>query len=328
STSIGLGMRLLKQVKGINFGPQITTWQSLITHVAEAGEMLEINGEEFTMSCVTISLSEFGSFFDPSNRELVDNLTDMWDGKLGTIVKETKTNGSDTMVNPWINILACTTPEWISDNFNRSLVGTGFGSRPVFVYADRPNEFISYPKRNQTDKREQKTRELDLVEGLQEIAKLKGEYLLTEEAYEWGDQWYVQFMENLLKNPNKTEAGFQGRRQTHVHKLAMVISASKGEFPMISKEILQEAEQRVRELDKDVTQIFSFIGQSALSRTAREMMEILSAKRSILKQSMYRTYFFRSMTVKEFDEALASAEATGQVVKSDGSENPLLIYKG
>ena len=112
TTAIQIGRKLLKRVEGINLGPQIITWQQLVTHMAESrrkfgpeDNYFKVDGEDFEASCVTIHISEFGMFFDPLNRELIDNLTDMWDGKLDTIRKETRTMGSDEIVNPWLNII-------------------------------------------------------------------------------------------------------------------------------------------------------------------------------------------------------------------------------
>lgn len=324
STSIGQGLKLLKQVEGIDFGPQITTWQALLTHIAGSKREWMINGVPFEASCVTISLSEFGSFFDPLNRELVDALTDMWDGKIETLVKETKTNGNDEIVNPWINIMACTTPEWIAQNFPKSLIGSGFGSRPILLYADKPLRDVAYPSRNMPVCGTRRAEERALVERLREIADYAGEFKLTEAAYRWGEVWYADYRAAQRNQGRSAESGFWERKQTHLHKLAMVISASRGEFPTITVEHMIEADYHIKSLSEDVAQIYGFIGQTETSKIAGDLVSTVAKIGPIDKKDLYRRYFFRSMGSKDFDAALLSAKESGLVVETGNVSNPMI----
>lgn len=328
STSIDLGIRMLKQVPGIDFGPQIVTWQQLITHMAGCHEVVTIDGKQFDMSCCTIALSEFGSFFDPASRELVDNLTDIWDSKIGKMRKETKTMGDDEVINPWLNILACTTPGWIGDNFSSKLIRSGFASRPIFLYAEAPLRDVPYPKREMPACSAMDYKEQELVCRLNDIAQLAGEYQLTEQAYQWGEAWYRNYRDKQRHMGSLLEAGFYERKQTHLHKLAMVISASKGVFPVIDLATLEEAEFHLNQLDEDVRSIFGFVGQSSVSKTAREIIEALTRAGPQNKRDLFKRYFFRTMSSTEFDEALKSAVASGIVELVGALESPLVTLKG
>ena len=61
STTAGIGMNLLRQVPGIRFGPDVVTWQALVTSFAEAAETYESGGLLHVMSPITIESSEFGN---------------------------------------------------------------------------------------------------------------------------------------------------------------------------------------------------------------------------------------------------------------------------
>ena len=118
STTLSIGANLLRQIQGVKFGPDAITWQALTMALAEANESVQMpDGAWYPMSCLTIASSEFGTFFNPNDREMVDVLVSLWDGQIGTWEKRTKTQGADTIVNPWINIAACTTPGWIAGSF-------------------------------------------------------------------------------------------------------------------------------------------------------------------------------------------------------------------
>jgi hypothetical protein len=329
STSIDVGMRLLRQIEGINFGPSTITWQALIQYIAEhkdehaQGE----EGEIFESSNVTIALSEFGTFFDPENRELVDQLTDLWDGKLGVVEKMTKTNGCDSMVNPWINIIAGTTPKWLAKNFGEGLVGGGLAGRFIYLFGEMPTKDIAYPKRalKLSEHREKRNA---LVEGLKVMAEYVGDFELTEEAYEWGEKWYQEKRQELrILGTDSLESGFLVRKQVHLHKLAMVISAAKQKFPVVDIEALQIADQQLCALDADTRKIFGYVGQSKTTNAAREIVEEVEKRGAVERRELYRKKFFRTMSSGEFDEAVKSAIQAELILESDGVAKPVLMAR-
>lgn len=329
STSMDLGLKLLYRVEGINRGPDIVTWQALIERVAQCREDWWMpDGELFEMSCVTLGISEFGSFFDPNNRELVDNLTDLWDGKLGRITKLTKANGTDVMVNPWINMVAATTPRWLAQNFSDALVGGGLASRFIFLHEDMPRRDIAYPKRQMPPPHVLRDESQSLLDDLSNIAKYSGEYELTEEAYEWGTQWYTEQRRELrLLGSGTLEAGFLVRKQVHLHKLAMVISAARKEFPNITLTHLLEAEKQINLLESDTRDVFGYVGQSKITSAAREIAQAVARAGKIGRRKLYQQRFFRTMTIGEYTEAVASAIQAELIYEVSDVAEPLLIKR-
>lgn len=327
STSIDVAMKFLKRIEGVNMGPSIATWQALIEHIAECREDITLpDGEIFEQSCVTLALSEFGSLFDPENRELIDNLTDLWDGKLGKIEKMTKTSGCDTMVNPWINIIAATTPKWLAQNFGDSLVGGGLAGRFIFLFGDMPLKDIPYPDREMPDVPENRHTEHALVEGLQKIANYAGKFVLTEEAYQWGDKWYKEQRTQLrLLGCDSLESGFIVRKQVHLHKLAMVICAARFQFPTVTREHMVEAELQLSALDVDTRRVFGYVGQSKVTMAAREIVEAVMRCGAVEKRILYRNQFFRTLSVNEFNEAVQSAIQAELIMEQDGVAKPMLM---
>ncbi len=330
STSIDMGMRLLKTIEDIKLGPAIITWQALIEYIAENKQEFAIRGsyELFETCCTTIALSEFGSFFDPEDRCLIDNLTDLWDGKIGKIEKVTKTAGNDSMINPWINIIAATTPKWLANNFGDGLVGGGLAGRFIYVYSDMPEVDVAYPKRQMPAKIHREKNKESLISGLKEMAEYSGDYELTEAAYKWGEYWYSEQRKKLrLHGIDSLEAGFSIRKQVHLHKLAMVISASKGKFPIIDVEELEEADKQLSLLDNDAKKIFGYVGQNKISRTAREIVEEVEKHDHVEKRALYRKVFFRTMSSSEFEDAVKSAIQADLIIEADSCSRTILISR-
>jgi hypothetical protein len=311
STTASIGMNLLREVDGVKFGPDVVTWQALVETMGNATELAlnPATGEYLPMSALTISSSEFGTFLDPSDRGMVDALVSLWDGQKGVFSKITKSNGSDAVENPWLNIIACTTPGWIAGNFPEYMVGGGFTSRCVFVYAEKKRQFVAYPDEFIDEGFQQKR--TDLIHDLEMISTMIGEYVLLPETRDWGRDWYDRHNANRPENlDNDRFGGYLARKQTHVHKLAMVLAAAQSNHLQITPEHLQAADAMITVLEQDMPRVFSTIGQTDKTRGMAEIVDLVSRFGKIEQTALYRK-MFRTMDHKDFAIALNSGVAAG-----------------
>lgn len=321
STTASIGMNLLKKVDGIKFGPDSVTWQALAKSLAESTETFQIPDEDedlmYPMSAITIVSSEFGNFLNPHDREMVDLLVSLWDGQVGVYKKTTKTMGDDLIENPWINCLACTTPAWIAGNFPDYMIGGGFTSRCIFVYGDKKRRYIAYPADHlPVDFKEYGE---NLIHDLEDISvNLCGAYKLTPEAKSWGERWYEEHYQNQAASMLNTDkfAGYLARKQTHIHKLAMILEASRSNHLQITKEMLENAANIVTSLESDMPKVFSHIGMTTDTRHAETLVAFVRRVGHIDRVDLYRK-LFGDMQFKDFMMYLESAKAAGFVVERD-----------
>ncbi len=328
STTASVGMNLLKEVPGITFGPDVVTWQKLVEDMAKSKELVYWPGKEcyLPMSCVTISSSEFGTLLNPADKEMVDVLVSLWDGQPGAFNKSTKTSGSDSIENPWINIIACTTPAWIAGNFPDYMIGGGFTSRCIWVYAETKRQMIAYPANHVPADFSRKREEL--IHDLEIISTLIGEYTLSPEATSFGEHWYESHWKtNHSHLPPDQFGGYLARKQTHIHKLAMILSASESDELIIQKPILEFACTMVDALESEMPKVFDKIGRSTMTKALGDLVEIVSVARSIPRQNLYRK-LSRVVTWPEFGNLLQSAVEAGFVrLQQQGAEVLVLHAK-
>jgi hypothetical protein len=324
STTLSIGANLLRQIPDIKFGPDAITWQALTQALAEANEaVLMPDGSYHPMSCVSIASSEFGTFFNPNDRELVDVLVSLWDGQLGVWEKRTKTQGSDRIENPWINIAACTTPGWIAGSFPEYLIGGGFTSRCVFVFAKQKRRLIAYPAKVLPP--EFKQMQADLVHDLEAISLLRGPVTLDPDAIAFGERWYEQHYTNRPKHlDNNRFGGYLARKQTHIHKLAIILSAAKGDSLVIQREELEAAAEIVTGLEASMTEVFDFIGVEGPAKHSTEVLALVKTHGRIKQQELFR-YCFRFMSYQEFEAALIACVNSKQI-ELRSEENSVWIY--
>ena len=228
------------------------------------------------------------------------------------------------MENPWVNIIACTTPAWIAGNFPEYMIGGGFTSRCIFVYAAKKRQYIAYPADHVPEEFAQ-TR-ADLIHDLELISLMVGEYELDDEAKQWGMNWYANHWASKHKNlPPEQFGGYLARKQTHIHKLAIVIAASSSDHLVISPHHLEFASEMVDALEDDMPYVFDKIGRTQQTQVLNDLVEILNAYQKISQQDLYKN-LSRKCTWKEFTDILSSAVQAG-FVKAELQNNIMMIIK-
>lgn len=327
STTVAIAMDILRKVPGIKFGPDIVTWPALVSAFAAATESFEVDGDFHTQCALTLESSEFGNLVNPQDREMIDLLVTLWDSKQGGFAKVTKGSGSDTVENPWINLVACTTPAWIAGNFPEYIIGGGFTSRCLFVYTDQKEKLVAYPVYH-IPAGMQET-QAKLVEDLSHIAEhLNGPFKLTERARAWGEAWYQHHYEHPPKHlQDERFGGYLARKQTHLHKLAMVLAASGGDDLVLTEDHLALANKMISDLELDMPKVFSRIGKSEDSVQADRFVEFVCKNSPCTYMAAYAYIHSAFPFVKDFEDIVKGALAAG-LVRMDASTKMLLGGKG
>ncbi len=312
STTAGMADKMIKQVPGIKFGPDIVTWPSLVTAFAASCEAFEYQGEYHPMSAVNLIASELGNLVDPYDKGMINLLIDLWDGRK-TLEKQTKMSGNDLVEGPWINLLGCTTPHWIADNMPSATVGGGFTSRCVFVYAEEKERFIAYPKFHFPE--DTAKVQADLLHDLEHIAtNLCGEYILTPEAVEWGTAWYEKHWKvDADAVEDDRLGGYMARKQTHLHKLAMVVAASCRDELIITDKDLQFAETMLTATEPDLTKVFSRIGKTEESMQADRFIAYVKKRGLCSYEDAYRMIHSYFPDFRDFEGVVSGAARSGQI---------------
>jgi len=328
STTSSIGMSLLREVPGIHFGPDVVTWQALAKSMGESLESFEIDGVFYPMCAITIESSEFGTFLNPHDREMVDLLVSLWDGKDGVFKKVTKTSGNDDIANPFINFIACTTPAWIEGNFPEYMIGGGFTSRCVFVYAEEKFKYVAYP--HLAVPRDFAQQRATLIHDLEIIAQLRGEFKLTPGAVAWGTRWYEAHYQNRPAHlDNDRFGGYIARKQTHIHKLSMILSAAERSDLTITEAELEQANVIVSSLEENMSRVFDRIGKTDDTKRASDLVQFckLVGPAGLTHRELYAKCY-RTMSYNDFELALKGSIVAGYVKQEQVGDQLGVRYTG
>lgn len=320
TTTADIGMDLLRAVPGIKFGPDAATWQSLAVSFAGASESFLYAGEYHPMSPITLVASELGNLVDLQDKSMVNFLITMWDGRK-RYDKETKMSGSDTLEAPWINLQACTTPHWIADNMPPAMIGGGLSSRCVFVYADTKEKYVPYV--DEVVRPDDEDLRAALIYDLEYIASnLCGPYVIEEPARAWQREWYVDFWKSAKERmDDQMLEGYAARKQTHMHKLAMILSASRSDSLRITIEDLQCANVMLGQVEEDMPKVFAQIGRTEQSLQVSRFIAFVQKGKKVRYEEAYRAFHSYFPDHRDFEGVLNGAVRSGQVrsvIQADG----------
>ena len=325
STTISIGHNLLKQVNGINFGPQSLTWQSLLHSLAENVDLIELEPGRYAPMCaITCAVTELGTFFDPSERDMLDTLTALWDGQLGSFDRWTKTQGNDIVQNPWVNIIACTTPRWLRDNVSENIMGGGLASRIVWLYGNEKRHLVAYPADSVPP--DHRATAQQLIEDLEHIAtQLMGEYRLEPEAKAWGREWYAQhYAFHTTQGYDDSMSGYVARKQSHMHKIAMILAASQRDELVVTLSELQEAESLLDSAESQMAEVFNCLKATAGTELLERIIQYVRRNGAANQKEVFNA-FRRTHDLSAILEALKGAILSGQI--RGAQEGDTFVYR-
>jgi hypothetical protein len=290
STTIRIGTNLLREVPGIKFGPQSMTWESMLDAFAAAVEVLELNATTTVpMSCLTFPVTELGTFLRTDDPHFVNFITGIWDGQDEPWDRRTRKDGETSIKNPWVNLIGATTPDWIKNSFSESMIGGGLASRILFVYADKKAKLIAYPSDIELPEDYDQTKK-KLIEDLIRISMLKGEYKLAPDAKQWGREWYHDLWTNRPQHMASDKYNvYLARKQTHLHKLALILTIARAEEPIVQLQAMRDADVMLKGVEHDMAKVFESVGAADSAIKLNTIMGYLTTyKNGVSNQDLWR----------------------------------------
>jgi hypothetical protein len=320
STTANVGMNLLRGVEGISFGPESCSWQAMLDAFVDAEKIIPEIGRKD--SSINIVASELGTLLDPKNREFMDVLNDLWDGKDVPLKRRTRAEGEREIQSACLNFIGCTTPSWIQENFPQYAISGGFTSRTVFVWGDSKRQFVALPKKQMLATGYQYQREhMRLIGDLKQVAKISGEFRLTPEAETHAEEWYIDHW-TLSKEAGldrELYGGYISRKQAHIMKVAMVMSAAERSDKIITIEDLEVAKELVTALEPGFSKVFSAISDNREVHYFTMLVHIVQQHpQGIKKREVWRR-LSAVMTLDQFEASLEGALAADYMIQYAGS---------
>ena len=247
-------------------------------------------------------------------------LCDIWDFDEGDFEYGTRHKGEFRIKNPCISLLGGSTQEWLISSIPSSAVGGGFTRRVNFVVANDREKLLPWPVvQNHSAVRD------NLVLDLQAISKLRGEFSFANDVRPLFESCYAKDS-NPTEYDDEATTSYKTSLWAQVVKLAMCMSASRGDDLIITKEDFRKSYDAVMTVANNVPRVFRGVGESEFAVVTDKLLRFLEAKGFANKQEITKA-MWRDATSEELDKILATLLEGGIIYDYQQGRNTMFAVK-
>lgn len=225
-----------------------------------------VDAQTYKYCPIAICVTELSNFISASNPALmVDFLTTIYDES--QYEYKTKNKGRQLLEGPYLTLLGCTTPSWITTWMQTDVISGGFSRRCLFVYKERTGRRIALPKITAAQY-EAWGRMLVYAHQLLDV---KGAFTWEPDAEAYLVDWY----ENYHAPTNAVTTGYYDSKQIQLLKVAMLVALSHKPELIMRKCYLEEAMDILKLVEENLETVFEGVGKNDINRVAAKILQIV-----------------------------------------------------
>jgi hypothetical protein len=295
---------LLRDVSDIPFSAECQTKESLVKELVTYERIFtpsdpSLEGIKYTP--MTICVTELSQFLGAASAHMIDFLTTIYDSKHYDV--KTKNKGSETVTGPYIVLLGCTTPAWITARLRDDVISGGFSRRALFIYEWEKVSRITFPHVSESA-RQAWTRLVDY--GIV-LKKVHGPMRWTADAMTFYDSWY----QKLVIPTDPTISGYFESKHDQLLKIATLISLSENLEMRLEQQHLEMGLELLQLVEKNLSRVFEGIGRNELNSVAAKIVDILN--HGMLPEKKLQSIMYREASGDELYKIIQHLQQTDKI---------------
>ena len=274
--ALGIAKTMLSKVPEVSVAPEAASREAIIMAMKRANRNFQDPDDgTIKMHCSLTAFSEeLAVLLGQGDIKLLANLTDWYDSK-NDWAYETIGRGRDALQGLCLNLMGGTAPDWLQSMLPQEAVGGGFTSRVIFIVEDRKRKTVS---EHQLTEAELKLEEM-LLRDLERINQLIGRFQFTDTGKRLYKSWYEEQDALLTKGEAAVQdprfAGYCERRATHLRKVMMLCSASRGDTLLIDEPDFHRALGILKMTERKMHRTFGGLGRAKDSDVTDKVIEYI-----------------------------------------------------
>lgn len=328
TTAMNVARKLVSRVDTIKTMSDSITKEKIYVAMQENSQVFQFTPTEiFTHCSLTIYASEMSVLIKSYDKDFVGSLNSLFDTINDLPFRHaTKHSGSNIIPNPYLNIIGCTTPQWLAENIQEDVVEGGFSSRTIFVYSDTPNKPVPRPSLRP----DQVVAIERLIIRLERITSLGGCFTIDPIAAQVYDEWY--FKHYASRATNLRMAGYHARKKIHVLKIAMLRSLSIKDQLVITPEDILYAIALLDEVEKPMEIALRGIGRNKLNadmeRILRDIQRMPNKKIQVKQLIAMNTFQLRDEELQECIRVMTAMGCIKETMDTETREHWIQYIEG
>lgn len=332
TTAMAITKRLLRELGGgVPLSAEAETKEALTLAMAAKSRVCQLtpgvvpknfgpldeDRSKFLFSPMTVCVTEFSQFVGTSSAShMLDFLTTIYDEESYT--NSTKGKGTDKIPMPYLNLLGCTVPDWITARLKEDVITGGFSRRAIFVYETSTGLRIPIP----TVSAEMESAWTRLVDTSRKLLAIKGPYQWGENAKDFYCDWYT----NLKKPDDPLLEGWYNSIHIQMLKISMLISASEWDFQSqhtIEIPHMQMSMELLTIIESNIPKVFKGVGRNELFGISNKIVELLDrSPDKQLPERFVKKELFREANIDEISKIILHLLAIRTIIRVSGTLRP------
>lgn len=266
--SVAKGMiRELK--KDVPFSAECVTKEKLIIDIRDQERVVPEMPKEFEKqkiySPMTIMVTELSEFLGAGGVGMINFLTTIYDQDFYD--HRTKNKGDVLITGPFLNLLACTTPDWITTYLRTDVISGGFSRRAIFVLETGKSGRIPFPEVTPAMRQAWDV----CMAYARTLLRVKGAFKWDPEARKFFEDWYRAL--DIPKDPMVT--GYYETKHIQLLKVSMLLALSESTNLVLRLEHLKAGLALLGMVEENLARVFSGIGRNVLNASTQKVLDLL-----------------------------------------------------
>lgn len=183
----------------------------------------------------------------------------------------TRKRGKEEAEEPCLNLIGCTTPDWIVEHLKSGILAGGWSRRFIVIYEPKRTEKPIPRPQAPTNELELRRR---MREHLRKIERGCGEFVWTPEANEFFDAWYVENWKNVPEDQHL--AAYYTTKDIHLDRICMSIAlAEENPKLVITKQLLELGLSFFDPIELLLPQLYLAGGRNELAVPQQRLLDLL-----------------------------------------------------
>lgn len=311
TTAMNIAKGVVREMKAIPFSAECQTKESLVKELKEytrSFKLKEVDGVERSefYTPISIFVTELSQFLGPNSGHMIDFLVTVYDAKVYDL--NTKNKGGAVIEGPYVTILACTTPEWVTTYLKTDIITGGFTRRTIFVLEFEDGDPIPFP----VITNEQAEAYKRVISYGQELMKTSGPFVWDPDAEQFYSHWYRT--REIPKDP--TTRGYFKTKPGQLLKIAMLLSLSKSPDLVMRKDSLEAGLALLDKMEVNLPKVFQGMGRNELNSVASKILELLESTGPIPEKKLVQL-MYREATTPELFQVMNHLRETDRIIRAE-----------
>lgn len=298
---------------GISFSPDKSTGAKLLHRMSQAVRPAVDTLDGVSKTPYVIYAEELPSFLGDKaySSGLLADLTALWDCPEPAWIKSTMKDDNVIIPNPYVCLLAGSTPQGLFDTLPHNTLGQGFTSRVIFVYSEYGSKRVPIP--GYEERHERLCNQLQ--EDLREVQRAVGPMKMTPLAEELWISYYLGRANPTDRFEDDRSQGFASREPIYILKLSQLLSLSESNDLTIKVHHVQTAIDTIQGVTEQLPLVYATMTQSPVLASYSPILKIIEAmEKGISHTALYRKMRYRLDPI-QFKLALDGLQQAGMIEK-------------